>query len=404
MVRGGLRDGYFSWHWTKPRGAPPNDPRGVSACLRARRGVTMRTLHAVAEEPEAGELQGRVGMIRWRVRRLLDIACVVLYLPASNTADSRRLFTALLQWVKERFRNLPVRTMEIVLTDDNTRLGENELRDQMNNVLVGRSPGQQESRMGKELRVFLLQCDLCAVNTVGSRGCGPTWSNGGRATGRIDYVLLPAGGPERCISVDINYKKAVMLQLPRCMRWMDHAPVICRFRYRCWFSVSSSNDNRAFTKKDLHVLSASPDLPQHMKNHTEQILERERIQIEMALLAHDVDAVWGILTRSANEACDLIRPQLARRRSAWDNTEVENMRMYIKSIVCMGRLCGITWKERGHAYSSRFIPSSRRVNLISHLPTMPTEYMISGKGTICIASCVHGGGERETHVYGAIWK
>ena len=81
LINGGNVGGFFTWHWTKPRGAQPNDPRGVSVCLRARRGINAHTLHTRAEEPAEPELQGRVGLIHWRARGVLDVACAIVYLP-----------------------------------------------------------------------------------------------------------------------------------------------------------------------------------------------------------------------------------------------------------------------------------------------------------------------------------
>ena len=103
---------------------------------------------------------------------------------------------------------------------------------------------------------------------------------------------------------------------------MDHAPVICQFRYRCWLAITSQDHDRAFTKRELHDLNASLYLQRDMREYIEQSLEKEANQMEMALMADDVDAVWTIMTRSVKEAADLIRRELTRRRQSWHNQEV----------------------------------------------------------------------------------
>jgi hypothetical protein len=130
----------------------------------------------------------------------------------------------------------------MMLVDANTRLGGAELRNMQNQVLIADGHGQPESRTSAEFRAFLLQTDLCAFNTCGEHGCGPTWAGGRHICSRIDYVLLPPAGPAYNFDMTISYEKAVMLQLPRCLRWMDHAPVICHFQYRCWFAVATQKE------------------------------------------------------------------------------------------------------------------------------------------------------------------
>ena len=112
------------------------------------------------------DLAGRVGGLRIRMRSGPDLSIFNLYFPTSRFPRSAEISLRMWQWLEEYLVQLPCRTIPVVLTDANARLGTTRLNSPVGAPLVGTYTNQRENAPGRLLRTILLRNNLAAVNTL----------------------------------------------------------------------------------------------------------------------------------------------------------------------------------------------------------------------------------------------
>ena len=185
--------------------------------------------------------------------------------------------------------------------DANAKLGSISVENHRGEMLIGSEGQQRETANSACLREFLIVNDLCAPQTFLRGGSGATWAGAGSNRTRIDYILIPAGGPASLDWCRVGYSQGQQLQLADTRQWRDHAPVIFCLWYRDFHTDPA--------KRPFQLGRVATDILLHsdeLKTELRDLANAEYTKKEDAFpefdAQHDPDAMW----RFAN---DIIRMQ-----------------------------------------------------------------------------------------------
>lgn len=182
------------FHWISfPYGVGGSKHAGCAVALRA----DTSTLGAVCQviSPSDPQLRGRAGLVRVRAAGYNFTAIVSLCPPSFADGSNRKLLRKLRAWVTNAIHALPARTLPVLLTDANARLGLVRNGADGGSVLdrsdaVGDCDPEPETPAGREFMEMLEYTKLTAVNSFFN--IGPTcFAFNGLTDSRIDFVCLP---------------------------------------------------------------------------------------------------------------------------------------------------------------------------------------------------------------------
>ena len=314
---------FRSWHWSKPIQSSANDPRGVSLCIRRNR-KTARS-RTTAEGPSEGSLQGRLGMVRMRKRGYLDLACFVAYLPQGEAVADRRTYAAALEWMRTRIMRLPARCVHLILTDANTHLVEHEAQDAWGRLVLGKEEAQRESANGAALREFLIATQSRAINTMIPGGSGVTWHGHGQKGTRVDYVMIQATDQLQAEHVWVDYRRGLRLHLANTHTWRDHAPVCCRFLYRCWMPAMRESVAPKINRMHMQTLDRAPDLQKDLRDTINNACGKYAEVLEATAESRDVCQHWTWLNWIVQNCVSNFLPLLQKRFECWDDRTLDSL-------------------------------------------------------------------------------
>ena len=108
-----------------PEGRSANEPAGVAMVIEKCMEPFVKSIH----KPKESNLQGRVGAIRIKHDQAdLDVTFIVVYAHTEVPGrDEDKRNVAIWHWVDELLADLPTRTVPILFTDANGRVGSNRV-------------------------------------------------------------------------------------------------------------------------------------------------------------------------------------------------------------------------------------------------------------------------------------
>jgi hypothetical protein len=231
--------------------------------------------------PKDPQLQGRAGFLRVRANGRYDMGFMVLYLPGERIPDAHKFYVELLKWATEVINQLGKRCSIVTMMDANTKLGGEELNDEMGTRLIGTTGGQRDSRHGNDLRGWIATNHLQVANTLEAGSSGHTWRGNGEGS-RIDYIMTSTTSVTIQRS-QVCYREAQRLQLARVMRWMDHAPIKTWCRCRSWYDPNNDYIAAHLTIDEAGTLRRSEDLQQQLQ---------EMVEEKCTFYRMDLDSMW----------------------------------------------------------------------------------------------------------------
>ena len=272
-------DYHTIYDFSCPEGRSTNEPAGVAILIPKNMEPFVRSIH----KPKDTVMQGRAGAIRIKQDKAdLDVTFITVYahteLPGREE-DKRNV--AIWHWVDELIADLPSRTVPIIFTDANGRVGSNRTqttggRDTRAANLeygpngyidehsaetrhpVGPYGTEQENKNGKLLRTTAERHGMVLINTWDPDGCGPSYFHNANENGvhtvrhsRIDYILLPSSVMGLVKSVRSMVGMGVILQTGNPTGFpKDHVPISMEIH---WPPVATNS--RQTTKVDMDALA-----------------------------------------------------------------------------------------------------------------------------------------------------
>lgn len=177
------------------------------------------------------DLEGRAAAMRLRLRSGIDFTLLNVYCPPPSSPMTFWIACRLWNWASSITQSLPQRSIPMLFTDANSRLGKTSLRTPDGYLLVGPYLRQQENLMGTALRRFLQTNTLAAINTCFRSSGGPTWYNSQGHSSCIDYIISVPEFLPRTVSARVDRYLGHRLQLPNIAILADHCPLFWSFRY-----------------------------------------------------------------------------------------------------------------------------------------------------------------------------
>ena len=187
-----------------------------------------------------GELRGRVGAARFKTPQL-DLLCIVAYLPPNDTRTD--LSKRICKWMCELVSQHGHRCVPLIFMDGNAHLGLDKIpglqhtHAMSKSASVGTANPAPENTNGRLLRQFAERHHLCFGNTFFR--CSPTfYSNDGRSTSRVDYLLLPQALRPQIQSCEVWDRAGDALQLIDCNARRDHRPLVLNVTIRLRYGAA----------------------------------------------------------------------------------------------------------------------------------------------------------------------
>ena len=111
----------------------------------------------------------------------------------------------------------------------------------------------------------------------------------------------------------------IRLQLAKTQTWRDHAPVCCRFCYRCWMPAMRETVAPKINRMHMQTLERAPDLQKELRDTINNACEEYASVLEAAADNRDVCQHWTWLNWIVQTCVSSFLPCLQKRLECWDD-------------------------------------------------------------------------------------
>ena len=142
-----------------------------------------------------------------------------------------RVVHCMLKWFEAILLSLPVRTIPIIGTDLNDKVGLSSIDGALtphSSLSLGKFALGIENECGKLFRECCERNQIALMNSFFD--CGPTFYSAQRTTSNIDWIGVPVGAKNLVRRVFIPAGAAKRLQLPNTKCLIDHVPIFFEFK------------------------------------------------------------------------------------------------------------------------------------------------------------------------------
>ena len=249
---------HFRWHrWKYGRGGCSNRACGVAIGLNKK----MYSRESVKQVyPVPAKYAGRVGILRIKEKKGLDLLVVTLYLPVEGRSGHCE---DLLRWLEKLLRAAPQRTLPIICGDMNAHIGDGgpltrveARRSDCPFQCIGPHAIARENGNGALLRTFLERVGYVAANSF--YNSDPTYYSGdGNSFSHIDMFLLPWDVLKRISCCKTLTTLGDRVQLARTAGRVDHRPILVKLWHRTFFDDDEQHRKMQFGMDKVRQRSRS---------------------------------------------------------------------------------------------------------------------------------------------------
>eukprot|EP00930_Biecheleria_cincta_P087551 TRINITY_DN76778_c0_g1_i1.p1 TRINITY_DN76778_c0_g1~~TRINITY_DN76778_c0_g1_i1.p1 ORF type:complete len:492 (+),score=12.32 TRINITY_DN76778_c0_g1_i1:117-1592(+) len=323
-------------------------------------------------------LQGRIGGLRVRLRSGPDFTFFNLYFPTAKFPDSVKICREMYEWLRRQLETLPKRTVPVIFTDANARLGTSRLRNPEGQLLVGPFTDQRENSAGRMLRNNLQLMNMAALNSLYVQARGPTWYCTRGYAACIDYILAQPGVTAFTKSVKILRSLGHRLQLPNTEQMADHVPIRWALELPTIFPQGRTNDTWTRPQVD-DFLSSTRDVESFCGQINEWAGEDSTIDsVKVAIDNLDVDDFYSLIHERVFATLDAWKPRRTAQKFPGESTAT-------------ARLLARKWELKDQLATASDLSLvhflQHQLLLSINLSTMPVRRVGSNDNIDCLVPC-----------------